>query len=276
MMYRQYYGGFGGGRRITPAVKTLLIANLAVFLLQILIQSSAVWEIFGLIPGKFWKLHLWQPVTYMFLHAGFMHLFFNMFALWMFGTFLESYWGTREFTKYYFLTGIGAGLSNCLLTPGSDVVIIGASGAVYALLAAYGILFPNTTIYVSFLFPVKAKYLVLFFGLFEFFMSINTLAGTSSTIAHVVHLGGMVIGIIYLKNQDILRWGARNLKKMLHRRDRQRNQKERYYEEKLKDEIDEILDKINEVGIGNLTPAEIRKLNEASEKLKKMQEQEDN
>lgn len=162
-------GGFSGAGLIPPVVKGLLIANVIMFFLQEVLGSQALIQLLGLTPSAFWRGALWQPISYLFLHGSLSHLFFNMLALWMFGGVLESVWGTRGFLKYYFLTGIGAGLSNCLLMPGMGQPIIGASGAIYGLLAAYGILFPNTTVFISFLIPIKAKYLVVIFGLFEFF-----------------------------------------------------------------------------------------------------------
>jgi len=268
MYYRSHFSGFRGRRLLPPAVKGLLIANGVIFILQELGGSHSFWRSFGLTPSAFWVGAFWQPLTYMFLHGGFTHLLFNMLALWMFGTVLESLWGTKGFLSYYFLTGIGAGLSNCLLTPNADIVIIGASGAVYGLLAAYGLLFPNTVIYFSFLFPIRAKYLVLLFGLFEFIASIRMVSGDHGMVAHIVHLGGMVIGVVYIKRFDLLRWGAHKIKNY----QRQQHEQAQYkyeHEEHLRQDIDEILDRINEVGIGNLTPNEKRRLHQASEKLKR-------
>ncbi len=260
---------FSLGGLLPPAVKYLLIANTAIYLLNSVMVSEGLWKRFGLTPALFWDGWLWQPVTYMFFHAGFSHLLFNMLALWMFGSVLESVWGTKGFLRYFFLVGIGSGLSNCLLTPASMHPIIGASGAIYGLLAAYGLLFPNSIIYLSFLFPIKAKYLVIIFGLFEFFASVNAIGGQSH-VANIVHLGGMFIGIIYLKHHAILRYLARKMRDSTQQHQEKKVVREEEDAEDLQQEVDDLLDKINEVGLGNLTPWEKKRLREASQKLKKM------
>lgn len=272
MLRRSYSGGFGTGGMLPPAIKGLLIANGALFLFPEIIGANAVFGLFGLTPANFWRGMLWQPVTYMFFHGGFTHLLFNMLALWMFGSALESTWGTKEFLRYYFLTGVGAALSNCILMPGAQIPIVGASGAIYGLLAAYGLLFPNSIIYISFLFPIKAKYLVLLFGLFEFISSVNAMQGMQSTVAHLVHLGGMLIGVIYLKRRDITHWGARKAKSYQRGQTFEKKKKEINYESQLRQEVDDLLDKINEVGMENLTSWERRRLRQASERLKRNEE----
>ena len=263
-----YYGPPGFGGRITPGVKGLLIANGAVFLLQYLAYREMVY-LFGLTPAAVWSQKaFWQPVTYMFLHGGLLHLALNMFVLFLFGGSLEAVWGTKRFLRYYFLTGVGAGLSNCILTPHLGVSIIGASGAVYGLLAAYGVLFPESLVYIYFLFPIRAKYLVVIFGLFEFFAS---LWPGASPVAHLVHLGGMVIGLIYLKWGSLVRWGARTLKESQRQREYDRRAQAAGEEAQLRREVDDLLDKISEVGMDNLTPWERRRLKEASDLLRQME-----
>src|ERR1041385_1358637 len=144
--YRSY-SGFGMGGGWTPAVKTLVIACVVGFLLQIFDQFSGAPSFrykFGLIPAAVTqKYYLWQLVTYIFLHGGFFHILFNMFGLYMFGSELEMTWGTREFLKFFSVCGIGAGLITVLISPHSPVTIIGASGAIFGLLVAYGLLFPD-------------------------------------------------------------------------------------------------------------------------------------
>lgn len=259
---------------LTPGVKGLLIANGVVYFLQMTIgveNEAAMVRLFGLTPALVWKhLTIWQPLTYMFLHGSFSHLLFNMFALWMFGITLESVWGTKQFLKYYFLTGIGAGLFNCIFTPGMPAVIIGASGSVFGLLAAFGLLFPDAKIYIWMLVPIRAKYLVLIFGVFTF---MSSLSPGSSTIAHLVHLGGMVIGIIYLRKDYMLRWGARKAKNIQVEKRVQKETKKEDDEDRLRHEVDDLLDKINEVGLRNLTTWERRRLREASELLKRIEEE---
>ena len=262
-----YYGSPGFGGLLTPGVKGLLIANLAVYVIQMLVRRELAF-FFGLTPALFWDQRaLWQPVTYMFLHGGLTHILFNMLALWLFGGALETVWGSKRFLTYYFMTGIGAGLSNCILTPHMTTPIIGASGAVYGLLAAYGVLFPESLLYIWGLFPIKAKYLVLIFGGVEFLSSLHPGA---SPIAHLVHLGGMVIGVVYLK------WGSwwllakRKSREWNYRQDDARRRRHDVGARKLQVEIDDLLDKINEVGLDNLTPWERRRLKDSSDRLKEM------
>jgi membrane associated rhomboid family serine protease len=142
-------------------VKALIAVNIAVFVLQILsrlLGSNAIVLYFGLVPARVTEdLMLWQFVTYMFLHGGVFHIFFNMLTLFMFGNDLERYWGTRRFLNYYFITGIGAGLCSWIVAMHSESVIIGASGAIYGLLLAYGVTYPNRIVYLNFLLPVKVK-----------------------------------------------------------------------------------------------------------------------
>ncbi|MBT3232193.1 MAG: rhomboid family intramembrane serine protease [Calditrichaeota bacterium] len=264
MNYRYNIGGPGGPGNLPPAVKGLLIANGIVFLLQGFFNPAIVNSMFGLVPANFWRGAVWQPLTYMFMHAGLMHILFNMLMLWMFGSVLESAWGKKEFIRFYFLTGIGAGLSNCFLTPSMPTPIIGASGSMYGLLAAYGILFPDTRIYISFLIPIRAKYVVLIFG----FLSLMSSFGNSGDgIAHIVHLGGMVIGVIYLKRKDFARLLGRKIKSYQVKHKQTVVQKEQESDEQLRQEVDDLLDKINEVGMNKLTTREVHRLKKASELL---------
>src|SRR5699024_10863792 len=147
---------------------------------------------------------VWQLVTYMFLHAGLGHIFFNLFALWMFGQTIENYWGTQRFTVYYFLTGIGAALLH-MLVGGGGAPTLGASGAVYGILLAIGMMFPNRRIMLLFPpIPLKAKYFVAVFGATEMFSGVMR---TNSGVAHFAHLGGMLDGFILIKY-----WGLKGEK----------------------------------------------------------------
>jgi membrane associated rhomboid family serine protease len=134
----------------------------------------------------------------MFLHGSIGHLLFNMLALWMFGLPLEQTWGTRKFLKYYFLCGIGAGVCDTIITVllGHHTSTIGASGGIYGLLLAFGVLFPDTTILMSFLFPIKAKYMVMIYAAIAL---LSALGSGNSGVSNVAHLGGMLVGLIYLK-----------------------------------------------------------------------------
>lgn len=183
------------GAHLSSAVRMLLAWNVILFLVQQLADPRMEFYL-GLVPALAWKGWAWQLVTYMFLHGSFIHLLFNMLALWMFGSELENLWGTKRFVRYYFFTGIGAGLTTAVTSAGSIVPTIGASGAIYGLLLAYGVTYPNRPILLYFLFPIKAKYFVILFGLIELFASIS---GSRSGIAHLAHLGGLLFGWLYLK-----------------------------------------------------------------------------
>jgi membrane associated rhomboid family serine protease len=185
------------GPALTPMVKSLVTVCGAVYLLQLLGAGREMIVIFGLTP--WWvlsKLFLWQPATYLFLHGSFWHLFWNVFGLWMFGGELERYWGKREFLRFFMITGVGAGILSILFEPFSQIPTIGASGAVYGILMAYGVMFPERLVYLYFLFPVKVKYFVAVLGIITF---ISTLNSSGSAVSHVAHLGGMVFAFLYLK-----------------------------------------------------------------------------
>jgi membrane associated rhomboid family serine protease len=176
-------------------IKNLMIIMGAVFLLQ-MVFNGWINFYFGLIPILVWKkYYLWQLATYNFLHGGIFHLLFNFLALWMFGGELESLWGSRKFLRYFLFCGIGAGICTVILTPYQFIPVIGASGAIYGILLAFGWLFPNRLIYIYFLFPIPAKYMVIIFGLIELFSSMQ---GTGSGIAHLTHLGGLLVGLFYM------------------------------------------------------------------------------
>ena len=147
---------------------------------------------------------IYQLFTYLFLHSpfGFGHILFNMLALWMFGSDLERAWGTKRFLQYYFLCGIGAGI--CVVIGNAiygtlDTRTIGASGAIYGVLLAFGLLFPDTIVLFSFLFPIKAKYFVMIIGAIAFLSSFGA-RGSGGGVSHVAHLGGMLFGYLYLKS----------------------------------------------------------------------------
>lgn len=193
MTYYRYRFNFGYG--FTPVIKKLMIIMGAVFLLQMVV-SHWINLYLGLVPLLVWKKYfLWQLFTYLFLHGGITHILLNLLALWMFGGELESYWGSRKFLIYFFFCGIGAAVCTVIFTPYQFIPVIGASGAIYGVLLAFGWLFPNRPIYIYFLFPVPAKYMVIIYGLIELFASME---GTGGGIAHLTHLGGLVFGIFYM------------------------------------------------------------------------------
>ncbi len=190
------------GPRLTPAVKYIILACLGTYLLSWLGDGREMNRFFGLTPSSvFTKLFLWQPLTYLFFHAGFGHIFWNMFALWMFGSEMERYLGTPEFVRFFFITGAGAGLISILVHPMSGVTTIGASGSIYGILLAYGMLFPERLVYLYFLFPIKVKYFISFLFVITFFSAFRS-SGTG--IDHFAHLGGGLVAFLYLKG--LLSW----------------------------------------------------------------------
>ncbi len=230
--------GFGF---LPPVVKNLLIINGLFFLTTVVLGSTFninLTQYLGLhFPGS-QDFGVWQLVTYMFMHADFYHILFNMFALWMFGNVLENVWGPKRFLNYYLVTGIGAGLVQWLvavirlqgilpeLTPEEIQVVytqgagvmqqgmnysndamrtlntiintptIGASGAVFGILLAFGMMFPNSLIYLYFAIPVKAKYFVIGYGAVELYMGFAN--SPSDNVAHFAHLGGMIFGFFLI------------------------------------------------------------------------------
>lgn len=195
MTYYRYRFSFGYG--LPPMVKNLMIIMGAIFLLQMLVGGWMEFY-FGLIPILVWKKYfLWQLFTYIFLHGGFSHILFNLLALWWFGGELENYWGSKKFLFYFFFCGIGAGICTVLFTPDlyQRIPVIGASGAIYGILLAFAWLFPNRPILIYFLFPIPAKYMVIIFGLIEFFSSMG---GAGGGVAHLTHLGGLLFGFVYM------------------------------------------------------------------------------
>jgi rhomboid family protein len=190
---------FGPGP-VSSALKALIWTNVAMFVITWPSAAAPLIRLLGLAPvDVFERLRIWQPVTYMFIHGGVFHILFNMLALWMFGTELERVWGTRFFLKYYFITGIGAAATMLALGLFSESAYrsatIGASGAVYGVLLAYALYFPNRPIFLYFVFPIPAKYFVLILGAISFL----SVSDSTSGVAHGAHLGGLVVGYLYLK-----------------------------------------------------------------------------
>jgi len=226
---------------IPPVVKNLLIIN-GLFYLGTMAMSQYGLDLVKLLglyipQSDYFKPH--QLVSYIFMHGSMEHIFFNMFALWMFGAAIENYWGGKRFLTYYMVTGLGAGFIHLgvqelqLFSTVADLTLeqletvrsegaqvlemgqnytdlamakynlllniptVGASGAVFGLLLAFGMMFPNSKIYLYFLFPIKAKYFVILYGLFELFSGVSNRPGDN--VAHFAHLGGMVFGFILIK-----------------------------------------------------------------------------
>ncbi len=305
--------GFGGFSLFPPVIKYLLISNIGIFLLQAFFLNmlragnlsigDAFLKNFALftIDSPFFKP--WQVLTYMYLHGSFSHLFFNMFALWMFGLELENLWGSKKFFIFYTVCGLGAGLANLFIAPlftniPPNVPTVGASGSIYGVLIAFGYLFPNRYIYIYFMIPVKAKYLVIFYMAIEVFAVASQY---ESGIAHVAHLGGGVVGFLYLffserKHKQFFRkgsafnrdefesnfFGKKNEEPKVYDFPESKVYDAEYteiskskYEEDLKKEemkarerIDAILDKLSSKGYSSLTDEEKRILFQDSKKLR--------
>ena len=295
--------GFGGFSFFPPVIKNLLIINVVVFFLTVLteqIKFSGIpgWYIiyrwFALNPlsgvdpgGQPFNFQIWQLITYQFLHANFSHILFNMFGLWMFGVEIENLWGSRKFLYFYLLCGISAGLFHLFLSPllGEAAFTLGASGAIYGVLVAFGLFFPNRYIFLYFFIPVKAKYLIGFFVILEFFM-----VNSGGNVAHLAHLGGALAAFAFIlldstsnvELKNIFRKNSLQQKTPLNPFGRMTNPFKKkpdvhdadYYDiengqrDISQGEIDEILDKISKSGYQNLTEQEKKVLFEASKKMK--------
>jgi len=254
------------GMTWTEIVRFLILSNVTIFAVQEIFKLHGVLAFnFGLIPQAFFAGKVWQLLTYMFLHAGFGHILFNMLALWMFGSVLERTWGSKEFIKYYLITGLGGGLCYAVFNMNSPIPTVGASGAIYGLLTAYAVLFPDSVIYIWFVIPLKAKWFALIFGAVAFLASF----GQSGSVAHLAHLGGMVVGYVYLKRGRIF---PRRFSRSLTDWKEQREETARLHEEeklnKTRREVDDLLDKINREGMDSLSPSEQKRLEEASRILR--------
>lgn len=222
----------GRFQMLPTIIKNLIIINVLVFLAQITIGKNPSFPMDDLFALHAWQSPLfkpWQFVTYLFMHGGWDHLFFNMLALWMFGAILENLWGPKRFTTFYLACGLGAALCHMVvlyfenrallhefysmpvfqqqfyqqaIDRKIDEATLGASGAVFGCLAAFGYLFPNTYIYLYFFIPLKAKWFVILYAGLELFMAVRSSAGDN--VAHVAHLGGALVGLllVYFWNKN--------------------------------------------------------------------------
>jgi membrane associated rhomboid family serine protease len=189
---------FGPGP-MTPAVKWIIWANIGAFVATVAYRDLIY--LLGLTPADvIQRLWLWQPVTYMFVHAGPTHILFNMLGVWMFGVELERMWGTQFFLRYYAITGVGAAITTIVVgllpfavtAPTYGTVTVGASGALFGILLAFALYFPERPILMALLFPIPAKYFVIIIGALSYFSS-------PGGVAHAAHLGGVIFGYFYLK-----------------------------------------------------------------------------
>ena len=249
----------------TDAIKLLVSVNFVIFILQSISASESLFfPLFGLVPKLVWsELMLWQPITYMFLHGGVWHVLINMFVLWMFGSELERLWGKNRFIKFYFFTGIGAGLVTMILNYNSMIPIVGASGAVYGILLAYGFIYPNRKVYLYGIIPIKSIWFVIAVGLLAFISSINN----SSNISHLTHLSGMVVAYLILKNPFELKTIWFSIQKKFVENKLKKETKERFKRKKIELDLNFILDKINREGYESLTKEEQDQLYKSSKAL---------
>lgn len=228
-----------GFSNMPMVVKNLIIINVLFFLARYTLATVFKFDLNGTLGLYYYNSPEFTPyqiISYMFMHGGISHIFFNMFALWMFGTQIENLWGPKRFLNYYLITGFGAAFLHYLIihfqVSGleahftteqiSSIInsgtfdstsplfskaralyglhhtpVVGASGAVFGLLLAYGMTFPNQIIYLNLLFPIKAKYFVIIYGLLEFVMGVQN--GPGDNVAHFAHIGGMLFGFILIK-----------------------------------------------------------------------------
>lgn len=307
-MSNDYYEPRGFGI-FPPIVKNLLIVNGVVFFIMFLFGNIAfsgypadalLYSLFALQPiGN--DFAPWQLITYQFMHAGLSHIFFNMFGLWMFGSEIESLWGSKKFLIYYLTCGVAAGVLHLVMTPVLGLIpapTVGASGAVFGIMIAFAFLFPDRYVYIYFLIPVKTKYLVGFLILIEVFF-VNS---ANSQVAHLAHIGGALAGFlfimldksIYIPLKDSFRgssfkrptenkgfggWGSRNKEGSPFQKRTDFAKKEtiedaKFYEIKENEPInqeviDMILDKISRSGYAGLTEHEKKILFEASKRMNK-------
>jgi membrane associated rhomboid family serine protease len=300
---------------LPTVTKNLLIINALVFAATYLIPSWNISSLFGLHFFMASDFHIYQLVTYMFVHGGFTHIFFNMFALWMFGRVMENVWGPRKFLFYYMVCGIGAGIMQELaqlctfyveglyaydqVNIGTSIIslgqylnlwnTVGASGAVYGILLAFGMTFPNERIFIFPIpIPIKAKWFVIGYVAIELYSSISS---SMDGIAHVAHLGGMLFGllvILYWRHHPgtDARFGRSRGQEFFNRmrsnyeaRGKKRNEREEQEvrrntheadmeynarKQQRQAEVDAILDKIRKSGYDSLTKEEKKRLFEAS------------
>ena len=281
-------------RNIPTVTKNLLLVNILVFLAALILSQQGIsleqWG--GLYYFKADEFHVYQFVTYMFLHGGFAHLFFNMFALWMFGCVIERVWGPKRFIFYYIICGVGAGLCQEIVQffnygdlPVPSITI-GASGAVYAILLAFGMTFPEERIFIFPLpVPIKAKWFVCIYAAIEL---LSAMSSSADGVAHIAHLGGMLFGFLLIRYwrkhpySGANWWAAGNIFGNMKQRFEQHKPTGRQgssytttttretdmeYNARKKarqDEIDKILDKIRKSGYDSLTKDEKQRLFDAS------------
>ena len=251
----------------TSAIKILVSINIGIFLLQTLSRvENLFFPLFGLVPKLVWsEAMIWQPFTYLFFHGGVWHVLINMFVLWMFGSELERLWGKKEFLKFYFFTGIGSGIATMVFNLHSTIPVVGASGAVYGVLLAYGVTYPNRVVYLYGIIPIKSIWFVFGIGLIAFTSSFNNL----SQVSHITHISGMIIGYILLKKPIRINDMLFFIRKQAIEFQSKRESKVVLKHQEIERDLDKILDKINIDGFESLTKEEEIRLYKSSKSLSK-------
>ena len=249
----------------TDAIKILVSVNFGIFLLQTVARTEGLFfPLFGLVPKLVWsEFMIWQPFTYLFFHGGIWHVLINMFVLWMFGSELERIWGKGHFLKFYFVTGVGAGLVTMIFGLNSMTPIVGASGAVYGVLLAYGLTYPNRTVYLYGIIPIKSLWFVIGIGVIAFMSSFDNV----SQISHFTHLSGMMIGYLMLKRPVRFNDLWFTIRKRTLEYKIKHEEKKVSQHQAIEREIDRILDKINREGFDSLTEEEHDRLYKGSQSL---------
>ena len=249
----------------TDAIKILVSVNFGIFLLQTVARTEGLFfPLFGLVPKMVWsEFMIWQPFTYLFFHGGIWHVLINMFVLWMFCSELERIWGKGHFLKFYFVTGVGAGLVTMIFGLNSMTPIVGASGAVYGVLLAYGLTYPNRTVYLYGIIPIKSLWFVVGIGVIAFMSSFDNV----SQISHLTHLSGMMIGYLMLKRPVRFNDLWFTIRKRTLEYKIKHEEKTVSQHQAIEREIDRILDKINREGFDSLTEEEHDRLYKGSQSL---------
>lgn len=269
----RYSSGYQfGGYHLTPWVKRLIIANGVIFL--------ATWALPQLIDYMAFQpsavlYRPWTVLTYMFTHGGFWHVFFNVLALFFFGPPVEERWGSREFIKYYLICGLGGAALSFVFAFNSPVV--GASAAVYGIMLAFAMLWPDVPIYIWGIFPVKAKWLVMALAVLSLLSAFGS--GSPDQVAHFAHLGGFAAGFLYIKLDSATGNPLQKMKKLVTRRrfkvvpgaaplKPEPPRPKRRDSERMLDDVDAVLDKISTQGMASLTADERKLLDEMSRRYR--------
>lgn len=267
-----YGNSFSFGSSLTPWVKRLLIANAAIFLLTLALPVVGAYMAF--MPAQVLS-RPWTLLTYMFVHSGVWHILFNMLALFFFGSPIEERWGSSEFIKYYIICGLGGAAASFVFAFHTPVV--GASAAIYGVMLAFAMNWPDSPIYIYGILPIKAKWLVVIYVAIDLIGAFQSRGG----IAHFAHLGGFAAGFLYMKLDDPMSVRLHRLRKLMTgpkltviAGDKPAGAKpeprpaRRHKEDQLLDSVDRVLDKISASGMSSLTPEERKLLDEVSKRFR--------